>query len=170
MPQLLPFHRGRVVNSSHARQSVDRVARPGTRQEDMNDRTPPPRGPQAARPLRAPEGTPPPRLRAGRGGARFRAPVAPPIGTCRALHPQTRRGSAAHWPQSPRGGQPSNGARSKKESPAIVACCLANWLPLLWISLSTRRAALAGGSRHARAALIGPTRGLKACRVPFLAS
>ncbi len=40
-----------------------------TRQEDMNDRTPPPRGPQAARPLRAPEGTPPPRQRADRDGA-----------------------------------------------------------------------------------------------------
>ena len=40
-----------------------------------------PRGTQAARPLRAPQGSPMPRLRAARGGARFGAAVTPPIGT-----------------------------------------------------------------------------------------
>ena len=40
-----------------------------------------PRGTQAARPLRAPQGSPMPRLRAARGGARFGAAVMPPFGT-----------------------------------------------------------------------------------------
>ena len=35
---------------------------------------------------------------------------------------------------------------------SILDCHLANWLPLLRLSASTRRAALAGGSRRARVA------------------
>ena len=97
---------------------------PGTRQEAMNDRTPPtPRNTSGAPTSRAAmlsdasatSGSRRSAVWGGRDAAFRNGP---------ALHPQTRRRSAARWPRSPQGGRLANGTRNKNSG------CIYPGLPL----------------------------------------